>query len=116
MQCFRSLRKGYGLNTSLTAWRRYTSLCKVYKGGLCLTIARSIADWNEATAEMAAAAVPPFISYDKVRQLVSVTDLISPMRHALELFSAWDGGVVQPVRSSVAVAEQDGCVARALAS
>ena len=57
-----------------------------------------------------AAASPLFIPAEKVRELVSMRDLIELMERSLQWFSAGEaeGGVVQPLRSVVHVQDHDG--------
>lgn len=56
------------------------------------------------------AAAPPFIAAQKVRQLVTMRDLIEVVGPALQWFSASEaeGGVVQPLRSVVDVRDHNG--------
>lgn len=64
------------------------------------------------SSEAVSSGAVPFISGHQVRLLVSLADLIQEMQRALELFSAGpvEGGVVQPVRSMVPLAEHGGWV------
>ena len=56
-------------------------------------------------------AAPPFIPGAKVRELVTMRDLIAEVGRALQWFSEGEkGGVFQPVRSVVPVQEHGGCV------
>jgi len=57
-----------------------------------------------------AAAPPLFIAAQKVRQLVTMRDLIEVVGPAMQWFSASEaeGGVVQPLRSVVDVRDHNG--------
>ena len=56
-------------------------------------------------------ATPPFIPGTKVRELVTMRDLIAEVGRALQWFSEGEeGGVIQPVRSVVPVQEHSGYV------
>lgn len=53
-----------------------------------------------------------YISAQKIRELVSMGDVINVVEDGLKAFSS--GQVVQPVRSVVEVTEHNGCVSRVL--
>ncbi len=55
---------------------------------------------------------PPYISHEKVRQLVTMGDLIEEVGRALQWFSDGqaEGGVVQPVRVALPVEQHQGYI------